>query len=335
MLNIQHQFVENILCNASHGAKEQGRAFASSNIALCKYWGKRDQELNLPMNGSLSISLGSKGTLTEVQRSSLDRFFLNDQLIDPSSTFSLRLSRFLDLFRNKCRAPGFKVLTYNTIPTAAGLASSASGYAALVLALDDLAGWQLNRKKLSMLARIGSGSAARSLYSGFVVWHAGINQDGLDSYAEQLDVKWPEFQIGILKLSNNKKPISSRSAMQRTVNTSKRYRKWPKRAADDLEKIKISILEGNFSRMGQIAEDNALEMHATMREAVPSIDYFISETWIQIKKIQKLRNNGLSIYLTIDAGPNIKLLFQRKDAHIVIKEFDSLEIIDPFGDNNA
>ena len=136
MHELQHQFVK-ILENASHGAKKLW--FAPSNIALCKYWGKRDKILNLPQNSSLSISLGNKGTQTQIKRSSYDKFILNDQVLDSSSLFYQRLKTFLDLFRDSCRAPGFEVITKNNIPTSAGLASKCSGYAALVLALNDLA----------------------------------------------------------------------------------------------------------------------------------------------------------------------------------------------------
>lgn len=332
MSDLQHQFVKNILLRASHGANEQGRGFAPANIALCKYWGKRDQELNLPLNSSISISIGEKGTLTEISRRSSDQFFLNDQLIDDSNIFSKRLSLFLDLFRNHCRAPGFEVRTFNTIPTAAGLASSASGYAALVLALDDLSGWQLDRKKLSMLARLGSGSATRSLFSGFVVWYAGIAKDGMDSYAEQLEINWPEFKLGLIKIEHNAKPISSRIAMQKTVETSPRFNEWPKRAASDFNDIREAILEYNFDKVGQLSEENALEMHALMNEAIPSINYLLPETYSQMKKINDIRKNGLPVYFTIDAGPNIKLLFQKKHIDYVKDEFNSIEIINPFGD---
>ena len=97
MNDIQYQFVKKILSSSSHSAKEVGRAFAPSNIALCKYWGKRDEVLNLPFNSSISISLGNKGSFTEIKRSNKDTFFLNDKIIDNETAFSCRLSKFLDL----------------------------------------------------------------------------------------------------------------------------------------------------------------------------------------------------------------------------------------------
>ena len=141
MHELQHQFVKRSLKMLPMVHLKKAMVSLQVNIALCKYWGKRDKILNLPQNSSLSISLGNKGTQTQIKRSSYDKFILNDQVLDSSSLFYQRLKNFLDLFRDSCRAPGFEVITKNNIPTSAGLASSASGYAALVLALNDLAGF--------------------------------------------------------------------------------------------------------------------------------------------------------------------------------------------------
>ena len=335
MHELQHQFVKKILENASHGAFEKGYGFAPSNIALCKYWGKRDKILNLPQNSSLSISLGNKGTQTQIKRSSYDKFILNDQVLDSSSLFYQRLKTFLDLFRDSCRAPGFEVITKNNIPTSAGLASSASGYAALVLALNDLAGWDLPRQLLSMLARLGSGSASRSLFKGFAIWHCGQRDDGTDSFAESIDVTWSELRIGVITLTDNEKPVDSRSGMERTVETSNRYKGWPERARMDIETIYEAIKNKDFQILGSTSELNALEMHATMREATPPLDYFLPETRAQIDYVQQLRADGLPVYLTIDAGPNIKLLFKAEHQDDILLAFPSLEVINPFGVGDA
>jgi diphosphomevalonate decarboxylase len=330
MSDIQHQFVKKILTSANHAAYEKGMGVAPSNIALCKYWGKRDPVLNLPMNGSVSISLGNKGTRTQVRRISSDRFLLNGEEVDPNSAFAERLSRFLDLFREACRAPGFEVITENNIPTAAGLASSASGYAALVLALNDLAGWDLPRQLLSMLARLGSGSASRSLYTGFALWHKGTRADGSDSFAEAVDSAWRTFRVGVLTLTQEEKAVSSRVGMQRTVETSARYRAWPARAEADLERLHAALLKRDMSTVGSLAEANALEMHATMRDAQPPVDYFLPETQATIARVQELRASGVPVYLTIDAGPNVKLLFEADQVAVVKQAFEAVEIIDPF-----
>jgi len=340
-MNKPSQFVQHILAGKQTGLKASGSAFAPSNIALCKYWGKRDAALNLPINSSLSISLGTLGTRTEIRPlveampSSLsdgrDQVYLNGELQSPDSSFAQRVTTFLDLFRPVFGGAVFEVRTENNIPTAAGLASSASGFAALVMALDDLAGWGLEKKQLSMLARLGSGSASRSVYDGFVQWHAGSNPDGTDSFAEPVSKPWKNFRIGILELSSAKKPVGSRDGMNRTVETSELYKSWPAQAAADFETIRAAIDAQNFTTLGKTAERNALSMHATMMAAWPPLIYLQPETIEQIRKVQRVRADGLEVYLTIDAGPNIKLLFLEEDEAAVTAAFPGLQTIAPFG----
>ncbi len=187
----------------------QAVAFAPTNIALCKYWGKRNTELNLPMTSSLSISLGDKGATTEVAEiQGQDEIWLNQQKVDLGTTFAQRLVQFLDLFRPAAKV-AYRVRTQINIPVAAGLASSACGFAAVVLALDKLYGWELDESALSIIARLGSGSAARSLWHGFVEWHAGIAEDGMDSYAQLLPWQWPQLRIGLHIINSQQKPLSS------------------------------------------------------------------------------------------------------------------------------
>jgi len=331
MHDIQSQFTKNILAGACENVKECGSAFAPSNIALCKYWGKRDAALNLPVNSSLSISLGNLGTRTELRVRDDDMVYLNGEVQSSESSFVQRVTAFLDLFRPMLGNAHFEVRTENNIPTAAGLASSASGFAALVMALDDLAGWGLDKKKLSMLARLGSGSASRSVYNGFVQWHAGSSSDGTDSFAEPLSHTWPEFRIGILEISDARKPVGSRDGMNRTVETSELYKSWPAQATADLETIRTAIAAQDFKMLGKTAEHNALSMHATMMAAWPPLLYLRPETIEQIHKVQRIRAEGLEVYLTIDAGPNIKLLFLKENEAAVADAFPCLEIIQPFG----
>ena len=260
-----------------------------------------------------------------------DAIYLNNQLQPADTPFAKRISEFLDLFRPMFGNATFEVRTQNNIPTAAGLASAASGCAALVLALDDLAGWGLDKKRLSMLARLGSGSASRSVYDGFVQWHAGSRPDGTDSFAEPVSKPWKAFRIGILEISNARKPVGSRDGMNRTVETSELYKSWPRQAAADLETIRAAIDAQDFPALGKAAERNALAMHATMFAAWPPLLYLQPETIEQIHKVQRRRAEGLEVYLTIDAGPNIKLLFLEKDEAAVAAAFSGLQTIEPFG----
>lgn len=311
--------------------QEKGLAFAPTNIALCKYWGKRNAELNLPVTSSLSIALPDKGTMTTltVSNDHSDHIFLNGKEILNETAFAKRTIQFLDLFRPE-KVWHLKIDINMNIPLAAGLASSASGFASLVLALKDLFDWQLSYRELSIIARLGSGSAARSLWLGFVEWHAGAQTDGMDSFAEPLNIEWPDLHVGILTLSEEEKPISSREAMQKTTNSSVLYGSWPKKVSQDLAILKQALQVKNFPLLGGTAESNALTMHATMLSSWPPICYFLPETIAAMQTIWKLRHEGLEVYFTQDAGPNLKLLFLAKDKANISKHFPSVEIIKLF-----
>lgn len=331
------EVVQHILHHCSHPVSagepqhEKGLAFAPTNIALCKYWGKRDSELNLPMTSSLSIALPDKGAMTTLSiiREANDLITLNGKQIAAETPFATRTSQFLDLFRPK-KNWHLQIEINMNIPVAAGLASSASGFASLVSALNDLFDWKLKKKDLSILARLGSGSAARSLWNGFVEWHAGVQRDGMDSFGEPLAFEWPNLCVGILTINNAEKPISSREAMQRTINSSVLYANWPKKVAQDLAILKQAMQVKNFPLLGGTAESNALTMHATMLASWPPVCYFLPETIGAMQKIWKLRDEGLEVYFTQDAGPNLKLLFLEEDKDRVKTQFPHLDIIKTF-----
>ena len=323
----KQQLVDQLLKRTKGAPGTRGEAFAPSNIALCKYWGKRNVELNLPVNSSLSISLGKLGTNTIVKfAKNADRIYLNGKVAPKD--FSVRISEFLDLFRTDGQF--FEVRTRNNIPTAAGLASSASGFAALVKALDQLMNWGFNPHELSMLARLGSGSAARSLYDGFAVWHAGQRADGMDSYAEPLDGSWPQLCIGILEISKGRKPVGSTEGMNRTRETSELYQSWPKQAACDYDELRTAIAVQDFSMLGQTAENNALAMHATMMAAWPPLCYWKPQSLTMMQRVWAARETGLELYFTMDAGPNIKLLFQRQEQAEVKRLFPKVQVVSPW-----
>ncbi|MBN1543625.1 diphosphomevalonate decarboxylase [candidate division KSB1 bacterium] len=309
---------------------DSATAWAPANIALCKYWGKRNSELYLPQTSSLSVSLGDLGTQTTLSiASDCDMVVLNGHKVEPENAFARRLSAYLDLFRGD-KPIFFHIDTANTVPTAAGLASSASGFAALVLALQSLYGWSLDGCHLSILARLGSGSACRSIYHGFVEWQAGIADDGFDSYAEPLPETWPDLRVGILTLSTAEKPIGSRQAMQHTLETSTLYRAWPQQVESDLPLLRRAIAERDLHLLGQTAENNALAMHATLLAARPAILYWLPESVQSIRTIHDLRKQGAAVYLTMDAGPNVKLLFEKNDVECIRERFPKVAIVSPF-----
>lgn len=308
-------------------------AFAPVNIALIKYWGKRDDALNLPITNSLSVTLPNQGSVTtlRIHHHGADHYYLNQAPIKKNSEFAQRLQTFCDLFRFEAGV-SFEIHTTNTIPTAAGLASSASGFAALVLAFDQLFAWQLEKTELSILARLGSGSACRSLWPGVVEWQRGEREDGLDSYALPLDNTMATFLsthcLGLLILEQKRKKMSSRQAMRHSVATSPAYKNWPQQVAYDLAAMKKALAQHNFSMIGAIAERNALAMHATLQDSQPKTDYCTQQTYAYRQKIWRLRRSGWPVYFTQDAGPNLKLLFPKKIQPMIQQEFLGIEVIE-------
>jgi len=325
----QKDIVNNILHGKTTSPpREKGTAYAPTNIALCKYWGKRDVELNLPVTSSLSVALAGKGSETtiEIHHAASDLIILNNKRLSNLTGFVKRLQTYLDLFR-PTQNTHFKITINCNIPIAAGLASSACGFASMILALNNLFDWQLTKTELSLLARLGSGSACRSLWHGFVLWQRGELDNGMDSVAEPLNQQWPELRIGLLLINQHEKSISSRDAMQQTVNTSPLYTTWPDTVKHDLEQLLTAIKNKDFDLLGQTAESNAIAMHATMQSANPPITYSQPATLKAMQTIWQLRRDGLSLYFTQDAGPNLKLLFLQQDEPLVRQHFMDIEIL--------
>jgi diphosphomevalonate decarboxylase len=315
-------------------AHTTGSFFAPSNIALCKYWGKRNTAINLPITSSLSISLGTFGAHTVVsllKAGVCDKIVVNKKTIDIKTdpVFVSNLTNYLNLLR-PTPTTYFCVETEVNIPIGAGLASSACGYAALIGAIDKLYGWQLPLSTLSILARLGSGSASRSFWPGFVEWQAGVAEDGSDSLGVPLSQVWPDLRIGLLILNTAQKFLSSRKAMEITTLTSPFYGAWPKKHAYDLSRLKKAIAEHNFVELAEASESNALAMHALMLTAYPPILYTEPKTVSAMQNIWSARQEGLGLYFTQDAGPNLKLLFLEKDIEAVQKRFPEVMIVAPF-----
>ena len=303
-------------------------ARAHTNIALIKYWGKRDESLFLPTNSSLSITLDEFYTTTTVSfQPSLNKdvFLLNGEKANEHETN--KISRFLDKIRIRANKQIYaEVNSLNQVPTAAGFASSASGFAALAAAATKAIGLEVTNQELSIIARQGSGSACRSIYGGFVEWQQGVLDDGTDSHAVPI-LHENEWNVSILSvlLESEQKKVLSRDGMKRTVETSVFYSGWLEAVQKDLTTAKQSIAERNFEALGKVAEANALKMHATTLGAEPPFMYWQSSTLDVMQKIQELREAGMQAYFTIDAGPNVKVLCQPKDEEAVRQALLDLE----------
>ena len=307
-------------------------AFAPVNIALCKYWGKRDPVLNVPVNDSLSIALAGLGSTTRLTRidGEQDEVLLDGQPVNPELPFYQKVVAHIDLLRPVC--PGaVRVETANDVPTGAGLASSASGFAALTKALAGLYGLPLSNEQLSILARLGSGSACRSVYNGFVRWHKGTRGDTTDSFARPLPQNWPDLRIGVVTLTEEAKKTGSREGMQRTLESAMLYEVWPKQAERDIERLEQAITSKDFDLLGATAEQNAMAMHATMLASWPPLLYWLPESVSALNAVWQLRLDGVPVYATMDAGPNVKLLFEASSLTDVQEAFPKLKVIVPFG----
>ena len=301
-------------------------AIANANIALVKYWGKRDKKLMLPQNGSISMTCDGLATTTTVEFGDYneDIIIINDEELQKEKE---DIIKHLDLIREMAGIQQkAKIVSESNFPIAAGLASSASGFAALSLAASKAAGLALNERELSILARRGSGSASRSISSGFVEWHRGEKSDGIDCFAESIVAKdhWPEFRMVTTIVTEAKKKVSSRAGMAQTVETCPYYEGWLKTVNQDLETVREGIKKKDFTIVGSTAEANCLKMHATMMTTKPSIIYWFAPTMEIIQNVQVWREEGLECYFTIDAGPNVKVICLEKDVEEVNKRLLSL-----------
>ena len=325
--------IRNLISDAMKNARDvrPAKAYAPSNIALSKYWGKRDRALNLPLNSSISISLADFGSHTAIEPAPAgrDEVLLDGQSLDLQSAFATRALQFADLFRGQRTLP-LRIETRNTIPTAAGLASSASGFAALTKALCGAFALSLSETDMSRIARIGSGSATRSLWHGFVKWPKGSAPDGFDSHGIHLDHVWNDLRIAIVPIDKSEKPQSSRNGMNHTAQTSPLFAAWPDQAEADCAFIEAAIKERNFVDLGPRVEANALAMHATMIAARPPLAYLTDKSWAVLARLWEARARGLMAFATMDAGPNVKLIFEAVSTDDVLSVFPKATVISPF-----
>lgn len=305
---------------------------ANVNIALIKYWGKRNEDLILPYTSSLSLTLSDLWTTTSV---SFDDNLTEDCVTFDGKNLSLddssfrRIVNMLDLVRKMAGiSKKASVISTNHVPTAAGLASSASGFAALAAASSYAAGLELSSRDLSRLARRGSGSACRSVYGGIVLWHAGSvdNAAGASSadetsFAEPVDVP-EDFDIAMIAvvLDSSKKSISSRDAMRRTVQTSPSYMPWVEQSAKDLQQALCAVKSSDLEMLGDAVERNSFGMHKSMRDAVPPVDYLTAKTHAVLGVVKSMRDCGWPVWATMDAGPNVKVITSASAAERVLNE---------------
>ncbi|BBK28990.1 diphosphomevalonate decarboxylase [Staphylococcus arlettae] len=299
---------------------KSGKARAHTNIALIKYWGKADEDLILPMNNSLSVSLERFYTETKVTFSESyteDTLVLNGETVNVAE--SKKITRFMDMLRAKTNTTLYSYIeSENFVPTAAGLASSASAYAALASACNEALQLGWSDKELSRLARRGSGSASRSIFGGFVEWEKGY--DDTTSYSFPIDAdRWEDDLAMIFVVINNKsKKVSSRAGMSLTRDTSRFYKYWLDHVDEDIAAVKEAISRKDFKGLGEVIEANGLRMHATNLGAQPPFTYLVPESYQAMEVVHQCRELGYPCYFTMDAGPNVKILVEKHNqAHVI------------------
>lgn len=280
----------------------RAHAVAQPNIALVKYWGKRDTGNNLPAAGSLSLTLDSLWTKMSVELSDgteLDTLSVNGA---PNPAMLGRVSACLDRLLGASRAKA-TVESESNFPIAAGLASSSSAFAALVMATAKAADLGGDTLSLARLAGASSGSAARSFYEGIVELTAGDLEIDVRCLAGSRE--WP-LRIVIAVTEPGPKPTSSGEAMIRSAATSLFYRTWLERQDADLDAARKAVFARDFDRLADVAEQNCLKMHSVMWACRPPVVYWNGATLNAMETVRALRRAGAPVFFTIDAGPQVK-----------------------------
>jgi diphosphomevalonate decarboxylase len=282
-------------------------ALAHPNIALIKYWGKQGKQGNLPATPNLSITLSNLTTTTSIQEHEKDEFHLNGKQLKDS-----KIERWLSTMRSAFEVPQLIIKTDNNFPTSAGLASSASGFAALITAINTHCNLGLDQETRSIWARQGSASAARSIHGGFVAlvppyWGA----IGLAPAAH-----WP-LEVVVAITSRDQKAVKSTTGMQRSEQTSPFYDAWLGGAIDDYGTAAKAIEMRDFNQLAGVAELNCLKMHSLMLTSIPTLSYWKPASLACMDCIRELRDQGHEVFFTIDAGPQIKAICSKKSRQAV------------------
>ena len=297
-------------------------AQAPSNIAFIKYWGRKDEALRLPENGSISMNLSNLITTTEVEFGDFEK----DSIVINGSEESLENNRgvkHLDRIRALAKIDlKAKVVTSNNFPTGTGLSSSASGFAALTVAAASAAGLKLSEKELSILARQGSGSACRSIPDGFVEWLDGDTSDA--SYG--VSVFPPDiFDIAdVIAVVSTEKKFLATSEGQKSARSGIFFEKRLEGIPDKIKKVKKLIKEKNFSEFGDLVEREALEFHSILFTSIPPLFYWTPGTVAVMKFVQGMRREGLEAYFTINTGQDVHVLCRKTDVEKVSEKLKEL-----------
>lgn len=279
-------------------------AIAPANIAFIKYWGKADEKLRLPLNSSLSMNLSAAYTTTTVEFS---KEFSEDCVSEGFD--KQRIIEHINRLRTiAASTEKVRVVTKNSFPKSAGIASSASGFAALTVAAASALGLKLSKKELSGFARLGSGSACRSIPDGFVKW------DGEYAWSLYPSEYWDLRDI-IVIVKDAAKDVSSSAGHDRVL-TSPFFKKRLQALPERIARFESALKQKDFSAFGRIIEEECLDMHHVMQTQDPPLFYWTDQTK---RVIEIVKRSGLPAYFTIDAGPNVHLICEGKNEKKLIE----------------
>ncbi|MEY4508519.1 MAG: hypothetical protein RLZZ450_641 [Pseudomonadota bacterium] len=308
---------------------QQATAIARANIALAKYWGKSDVKLNLPAVASISLTLEPMRTQTTVTfDDSLpdDELVLNGKLSDGKPR--LRAIKVLDQVRAlaglRVKA---RVESANNFPTASGLASSASGFAALVAASWSAAGLPRDDDRWSAMSRQASASAARSIYGGFVELPKGVPGDAALSAKTVAPAEHWDVRIVVAVANEGAKDVGSTEGMTLSEQTSPYYRAWVDCSDALVEEVRAGILARDLVKVGEAMEQSTLAMHACMMASRPGLIYLQPATLAALATVKQLRKEGIEVYATMDAGPHVKALCHARDAERVAAALEATPMV--------
>ncbi len=295
-------------------------AIANSNTALVKYWGKYDERLILPMNSSVSLTVDKLSTTTTVGFSSEynnDSVELNGKPAEGKE--KSRVVEHLNLIRKLAKSgERAKVVSKNNFPTAAGLASSASGFAALTVAACDALDIGLSKRDVSIVARQGSGSSCRSVFGGYVEWLAA--RTSANSYAAQIaDENYLDIRDIVVVVEAAKRKHTTRESMQATIKTCPLYKARLEAVKGTFKTVRKAILDKDFTTLGKTAEFDSLLMHATALTTIPAILNWSPATIGVMHAVKDWREDGLECYYTIDTGAHVHVLSRPGDAREAVK----------------
>lgn len=302
-------------------------AIAPSNIAFTKYWGRKDEILRLPENGSISMCLSNLLTTTTVEFSPIlkkDEITINGGGLEEGE--AERIIKHLDRIRKLANIDQkAKVVSSNNFPSGTGLSSSASGFAALTLAATKAAGLNLSEKELSILARQGSGSACRSIPSGFVEWMDGDTSE--TSYATQLFPPdyWAIADV-VAVVNEGKKEVPTSKGMQAT-HSSPFMEVRLGRMKEKNNKVKQLFTKKNFKELGELIEQEALELHTIMLTQTPPLIYWTPGTLRIMKLTARWRAEGIPVYFTINTGQDVHLICEAENVEKVKEKLEDLDFV--------